>query len=242
MSESTARGLPRRVLAVGAHPDDIELLCAGTLARFKAEGSEVLLAVATRGDRGGPSPHDQPLDAVRRREAESAAALLGAPVAFLGLGDARVSETPRTRLLFVRLLRRVRPELVITHGPDDYHEDHVRVGRLTAAATWFAASAGHDTGEPPLAGPPAVVYMDNLAGMNFEPTHYVDVTATMDLKRRMLACHASQLARSDGGLAPLEELAETLARLRGFQCGVRYAEGFRPAPLWGRRRPEPLFP
>src|SRR5207248_2846825 len=102
--------------------------------------------------------------------------------------------------------------------------------------------AGHVTAEPPLERPPAVVYMDHVAGVNFEPTHLVDVSDVFDLKRRMLACHASQLARPDGGPAPLEELAETLARLRGFQCGVPYAEGFRAALLWGRRRPEPILP
>lgn len=239
---SVARGLPRRVLAVGAHPDDLELACAGTLARFRDEGAAVVLAVACRGDKGGAPAGGERLEDVRRRETLQAAALLGAPVEFLGLGDAEVRDTPETRRLFVSLLRRSAPEVLITHGPDDYHEDHVRVGRLAEAAAWFAASAGHVTPEPPLAAPPAVVFMENVAGMNFEPTHLVDVTPVMDLKRRMLACHASQLARPDGGLAPLGELAETLARLRGFQCGVRYAEGFRPAALWGRRRPEPLFP
>jgi LmbE family N-acetylglucosaminyl deacetylase len=232
--------LPRRVLALGAHPDDIELLCAGTLARFLQEGSEVHLAVACRGDRGGPDPDRGRL---RREEAAAAARLLGAPLHALGFRDAGVRDTPAARARFLRLFRRVRPDLVLTHGPTDYHEDHVRVGDLAARCAWFAASAGHRVGDlPPLEHPPALVYMDNLAGVGFEPTHYVDITATMETKRRMLACHASQLRRRDGGIADLAELAETLARLRGFQCGVHHAEGFRPAPLWGRRRPEPLLP
>jgi LmbE family N-acetylglucosaminyl deacetylase len=231
--------LPRSVLALGAHPDDIELSCAGTLARFVQSGSSVHLAVACRGDRGGQGTD---LAARRRAEATRAAEVLGAPIAFLEQGDGDVWDTPEIRLRVVRLLRDVRPELVITHAPSDYHDDHVRVGEVASKCAWFAASAGFETGQPPLDGPPAVVHMDNVAGVGFEPTHLVDITATMDTKRRMLACHESQLVRDDGRFPRLSELAETLARLRGFQCGTTYAEGFRPALLWGRRRPEPLFP
>jgi LmbE family N-acetylglucosaminyl deacetylase len=239
---TTATGLPRRVLAIGAHPDDIELICAGTLARFLRAGSAVHLAVACRGDRGGSAGPDAALAERRAAEARSAAELLGAPLELLDFGDADVPVTPESKLLFVRLMRSVRPDLIITHGPTDYHDDHVRVGVLCTHCAWFAASPGHDTGQPPLETPPAIVYMDNVAGINFEPTHLVDITETIDLKRRMLACHQSQLGRDDSGISQLEDLAETLAKLRGFQCGVRYAEGFRAALLWGRRRPEPIFP
>src|SRR5262245_53123921 len=113
--------LPQRVLAIGAHPDDIELSCAATLAKFIRAGSYVHLAVACRGDRGGASGPDAALAARRADEARGAAAILGAPVDFLGLGDAEVQDTPETRLLFLRLLRAVRPDLVITHAPTDYH-------------------------------------------------------------------------------------------------------------------------
>jgi LmbE family N-acetylglucosaminyl deacetylase len=236
--------LPRRVLAVGAHPDDIELSCAGTLGQFLQAGSEVMLAVVTRGDRGGPADSADDLAATRRREAERSAAMLGAQVEFLGFGDGEVRDTPEGRRPLIDVLRRVRPDLVITHGPTDYHADHVAVCRLMEAASWFSASTGHVSvgNESPLDRPPALVYMENLAGVGFEPTHLVDITTTMELKRRMLACHVSQLARGDTGMSVLEEMAETLARLRGIQCGVRFAEGFRPALLWGRRTAEPIFP
>ncbi|CAN5903061.1 PIG-L family deacetylase [soil metagenome] len=235
-------GLPRRVLAIGAHPDDIELLCAGTLARFRELGAYVHLAVACRGDRGGSGGPDPTLAVRRLEESCRSAELLGAPIDFLDFGDAEVFDSPAARARFVRLLRMARPELVLTHGPDDYHDDHVRVGELAVKCCWFAASGGHCSDHEPLDRPPAVVYMDNLAGIASEPTHLVDITDTFDLKRRMLACHASQVGRSDGGIHRLAELAEVQARLRGFQCGVTYAEGFRAALLWGRRRPEPLLP
>ncbi len=235
--------LPRRVLAIGAHPDDIELLCAGTLAKFRSAGSEVHLAIVCRGDRGGRPGADSTLAATRQDEARRASEILGASsITFLDQGDAEVRDTPETRRAFILLLRATKPELILTHSPLDYHDDHVRVAELVGRCSWFAASAGHLPDVPPLDAPPALMSMDHLAGIDFEPTHLVDITATIGIKRRMLACHASQTARSDGGISDLEDLAETLARLRGFQCGVRYAEGFRPVLRWGRRRSEPLFP
>ncbi|CAN5901226.1 PIG-L family deacetylase [soil metagenome] len=236
------RNLPRVVLAIGAHPDDLELLCAGTLARFLEAGSVVHLAVACRGDRGGSQGPDPVLADRRKEESRQAAECLGVPITFLDFGDAEVYDSPEARARFIHLLRSVRPELVITHGPDDYHDDHVRVGELTAKCSWFSASGGQRTDQPPLDQPPTLVYMDNIAGVGCEPTHLVDISPAFDMKQRMLACHVSQTGRSDGGVHQLAELAEVQSRLRGFQCGVQYAEGFRAAPLWGRRRPEPLLP
>ncbi|HEY7423534.1 MAG TPA: PIG-L deacetylase family protein [Gemmataceae bacterium] len=235
-------GLAKRVLAIGAHPDDIEMTCAGTLARFRHAGSAVHLAVACRGDKGGSAASAEELAARREQEARRSAELLGAPISFLGLADAEVRDEPRTRLLFLNLLRQTQPELILTHDPTDYHADHRQVSGLVVNVSWLAASPGQETDLPSLPQPPAVVFMENLAGIGFEPTHLVDVTATFALRQQMLACHASQIARPDSGMHQLRELSETLARLRGFQCGVRYAEGFRPCLAFGRRRPEPLFP
>ena len=205
-------------------------------------GSTVHLAVASRGDKGGSAASAEELAARREQEARRAAELLGAPIAFLGLADAEVRDEPRTRLLFLNLLAGTRPEVILTHDPTDYHEDHRQVSGLVVNASWFAASPGHETDLPPLPQPPAVVFVDNVAGIGFEPTHLVDVTDTFALRQQMLACHASQTGRSDSGMHQLCELSETLARLRGFQCGVRYAKGFRPCLAFGRRRPEPLLP
>lgn len=235
-------GLPKRVLAIGAHPDDIELSCAGTLARFLQVGSAVEVTVVCRGDKGGVADFAEKLAVRREQEARRAAQLLGVPIDFLGLPDAEVRDDPGTRLLFLNLLRRTQPELILTHGPEDYHEDHRQVSGLVLKVSWFASSPGQKCDLPPLAQPPAVVFMDNLAGIGFEPTHLVDVTETFALKQQMLACHVSQTERSDSGMHQMMELNQTLARLRGLQCGVRYAEGFRPYLAFGRRRPEPLLP
>ncbi|QDV38136.1 PIG-L deacetylase family protein [Tautonia plasticadhaerens] len=235
--------LPGRVLAIGAHPDDLELLCSGTLARFLDLGSAVELAVACRGDRGGSGGPDPALADRRRAEAEAAAGALGAPIRFLGFGDSDVYDSPESRARFVSLLRESRPDLVITHPPEDYHADHARVGELAGMACWLSASGGWVVGDrPPLGRPPVLVYMDTIAAVGFEPAHYVDISSAIDRKRRMLACHASQTSREDGGIHALAELMEVQSRLRGFQCGARFAEAFRPAPLWGRIRPGGLLP
>src|SRR5207244_8780918 len=106
---------------------------------------------------------------------------------------------------------------------------------LVTSASWFAASPGHQTVSPPLQEPVPLFYMDTLAGLGFEPTEYVDVTSVMDTKEAMLRCHASQLGPSaQHGDRDLVALMRDLARLRGQQCGVRYAEGFRPCLKWKR--------
>jgi LmbE family N-acetylglucosaminyl deacetylase len=235
-------GLPKRILAIGAHPDDIELTCAGTLARFLGAGSEVQLAVACKGDKGGLAPMGQDLGQLRQLEAREAAEILGAPIHFLGIPDGAVFDTPQVRMMFLSLLRKTKPDLILTHSPDDYHDDHVRVGEIVVKSSWFAASPGHRTEHGPLAAPPAVLFVDNRAGIRFEPTHLVDITETHDIKRRMLECHRSQCMGTDGPYDSLLESMETLSRLRGIQCGVRYAEGFRVCASFGRRRVEPLLP
>lgn len=234
--------LPKRVLAIGAHPDDIELCCAGTLARFVAAGSAIELAVVCKGDKGGATPSGHELATLREAESRKSAAVLGAPIHFLGLPDGAVFDTPQTRVMFLSLLRKVRPELVLTHSPGDYHDDHVQVSALAAKSSWFAASPGHRSEQSALSSPPAVMFFDHHAGAGFDPTHFVDVTTTIETKRRMLECHQSQLARTDSAMAELVARMESLARVRGWQCGVGYAEAFRAASSFGLCRPGTLLP
>lgn len=235
---------PSRVLAIVAHPDDMELLCAGTLARFRERGAEVQVTIACRGDRGGPAESRDQLAARREAEATEAARLLDAEIEFLRLSDAEVCDDPPTRERFLKAIRAFQPDLILTHSPDDYHQDHRQVSALATDCSWYAASAGHVTDPPsdPLPAPVAVAYCDTIAAIHFEPSHLVDISSTFDLKLRMLRCHQSQLSRNDSGMDQLIEMATTQARLRGLQCGVQYAEGFTVCRRFGRRRPEPLFP
>ena len=228
-----------RVLAVMAHPDDAELLCAGTLARAKADSAVIGICVMCRGDKGVP-PGDGIIDVaeVRRNEAQQAADLLGASLLWFGSGDGELADTTENRRRLVALYHEFRPTLVLAHAAEDYHPDHRAAGVLAEATTWFAASRGHATaGAEPLDQPPALWWCDTIDTSDFQPEFYVHVTAQMDLKRRMLACHRSQLDRAgDGGFPPLAELLDRRSASRGAQSGVTAAEAFRNHHAFKRLR------
>jgi LmbE family N-acetylglucosaminyl deacetylase len=224
-----------RVLAVVAHPDDAELLCAGTLARARNDGATIAIAVLCKGERGQPEVPIPDLGAVRRKEMTAAAQLLGAELFFGGVGDGTLTDDVATRRVLIEILRRFRTTLVLAHDAADYHADHQAAAKLVEATTWASASRGHETDSPSLPDPPALWIMDTVQMLGFEPGFYVDVSTHMELKRSMLRCHASQLARG-ADLPPLAETVELQARARGMQAGVEYAEAFRIAPLMKRVR------
>jgi N-acetylglucosamine malate deacetylase 1 len=226
-----------RVLAVVAHPDDAELLCAGTLARARADGAAIGICVLCQGDKGQPDPPLDNLAEVRRQEMAEAARLLGADLLTGDFADATLTDGPAERRRLVALLRRFQPTLVLGHCPEDYHPDHRAASALVESVTWFAASAGHATDEPVLATPPELWWLDALSLGSFQPGHFVDISAHVDVKRRMLACHRTQLARSgERAFAPLEQLMLQQCQARGLQAGVAAAEAFRVHLSWKRTR------
>lgn len=217
-----------RVLAVVAHPDDAELLCAGSLARARADGAAIGICVLCRGDKGQPSQPIKNLAAVRRREMQAAARLLGAELFCGDFPDAELADGTSQRLKLVEVFRRFRPTLVLAHAAEDYHADHRAASALAEAASWACASRGQKTKSPPLATPPALWWMDTIEMHGFTPGFFVDVIDHMALKEKMLACHRSQLARgTDGDFSPLLDLMRLQSRARGAQAGVTAAEAFR---------------
>jgi LmbE family N-acetylglucosaminyl deacetylase len=217
------------ILAVGAHPDDIEILCAGTLARYAQGGHAVTLAVFTCGDMGDLKVPPAELAPVRKRESEAAAAILGARLLWPAITDELVFPNEAQRRTMIDLIRQADPDVILTHGPSDYHPDHRYVSQLVFDS-YFQKGLPHLPGQHQSAcrfGGTQVYYMDNLAGISFLPGEYVDITPVMETKRRMLECHQSQvkpmreLARTD-----LLELIEIQSRFRGLAAGCKYAEGF----------------
>jgi LmbE family N-acetylglucosaminyl deacetylase len=226
-----------RVLAVVAHPDDADCLCAGTLARAKADGAAIGMCVLCRGDKGQPAIPIPNLGSVRRKEMTAAAKLLGAELFHGGFGDGELSDDPAKRKVLVELYRRFRPTLVLAHCGEDYHADHRAASALAEAASWFCSSAGHKTRSPVLKVQPALWWMDAVNMSGFLPGFYVEITPYVELKRRMLACHRSQLQRgADGDFSPLEQQMLQQCQARGAQAGVAAAEAFRAHLAWKRAR------
>lgn len=216
------------IVALVAHPDDAELLCAGTLARAKTEGGDIAICVCCQGEKGAPSRPVKNLAAVRRREMRAAARVLGAKVFFLEVPDADLTDSKPVRKKAIEILRKCRATLVLAHAANDYHSDHRAASALADSVSWFAASRGHKTASAPLDSPPAVWWMDTINMLGFEPGFFVDVSEHVAVKQEMLACHKSQLARGeDGDFSPLSELMELQSRTRGMQGGVGAAEAFR---------------
>jgi len=226
-----------RLLAVVAHPDDAELLCAGTLARAAVDGAAIGILTLCQGDRGQPVEPIPDLAAIRRREAEAAARLLGAELLLGEFADGTLCDDAPARERVVELVRRFRPTLLLAHSPADYHADHRAASALAEAASWMSCSRGLVTTSAPLARPPAVWLLDTLGMHSFEPGFFVDVTPHADLKERMLACHESQLRRAaDAAFVPLLEELRAQMSTRGRQSGVTAAEAFRVHHAFGRSR------
>jgi LmbE family N-acetylglucosaminyl deacetylase len=227
-----------RVLAVVAHPDDAELLCAGTLLRARDDGAAAAVCVLCQGDKGQPAHRRvENLAVVRRAEMQSAVDVAGLELFPVGIGDSELKDDEPTRRLVVEIMRRFRPTLILAHAGNDYHVDHRTASQLAEIASWLCASHSRlDLGQT-LPAPPALWWMDAVGMQAFEPHFYIDITAHVELKERMLACHASQLERAgDGDFTSLPELMRNQYQTRGRQAGVAAAEAFRCYHAFKRSR------
>jgi LmbE family N-acetylglucosaminyl deacetylase len=221
-------------LSVLAHPDDAEFLCAGTLIRLKQEhGWHVHIASMTPGDCGSMDLGPNDISRVRRAEGAAAAALIHGDYHCLEERDLRVFYDEATLRKVVRLLRTVRPAIVLTHSPADYMLDHEMTSVVTRAAA-FAAAVPNFAGGTALPHIPHLYYCDPIEGKDalgrdVEPGVIVDISAQLDLKAEMLAAHASQREwlRKHHGMDQYLESMRQWARRRGERIGVAAAEGFR---------------
>ncbi len=225
-----------KVLAIGAHPDDIEISCAGTLAKMVQSGHEVVICHVSDGDKGHYEIPSEELIVIRKQEAQLAGAVIGCPVISLGMRDGRIlADNETNRALFMDLLCSVQPDLVITHAPNDYMPDHVAVSRLVFDTTFLATLPGASQNHPFAAKVPSLFYMDNLSGIDFQPTLYVDITDTFTTKATMLEQHQSQLVwLKEHDNVDVLDLMKTLSKFRGIQAGCTYAEGFIQHMAWTR--------
>ena len=223
-----------RVLAIGAHPDDIEDTCAGTLAKCVKRGDTVIACHVSSGDLGHVVIPPEELKVMRANEAKRAGAMAGIEVIWGGFNDLDIYDNNKeARDKMVDVIKYANPDFIITHAPDDYMPDHTAVSRLVFDASFTATLPNYKTNQPEPAKLVPIFYMDTLAGVNFNPTEYVDITDEIDLKINMLECHESQLVwmREHDGI-DFADMVRTCSRYRGYQCGVDYAEGFRQCQVY----------
>lgn len=226
---------PRKVaLAFMAHPDDAEFLCAGTLIRLSQAGWQIHIATAAPGDCGTVKHSPWEISAIRVAEAAASAGLIGATYHCLDERDLMVVFDKPALRKTIDLFRRIAPSLVFTHHPDDYMTDHTQVSLLARGAS-FAYGAPNASTVPLVAGSavPHLYYCDAVEartylGQAVEPTTVVDISAQLELKTRMLACHASQREwlRAYHGTDEYLDAMHRHAALRGQQAGVQAAEAF----------------
>ncbi len=231
------------ILAVSAHPDDIEFFCAGTLSRFKKSGHSVAMAILCDGNKGHFEIKAKELAEIRKKEAENSAKILGADL-FIGLfPDLELHINKESVDKLVDVIRKVDPDLIITHSPDDYMVDHVNAGKLAIDASFCATLPNYETKVKKCVKLVPIFFMDTASGVNFQPTEYVDITEEMPIKEKMLLCHQSQYTwLKEHDKIDYVDFMKGLNQFRGTQCGVKYAEGFRQHLVWGRIKPYRLLP
>lgn len=227
-----------RVLAIHAHPDDIEFQCAGTLALLKQRGCHITCVTMTPGDCGSAEVSSAEIAATRRAEARHAADLLGADCECLEFRDLSICFDNPSRRRVCEALRRIRPDIVLTAPPVDYMPDHEITSRLVRDACFNAPIPIYDTHTVGAADAveriPHLYYVDPIEGTDWfgnavDPEFIVDISETFELKQQMLACHASQrdwLLRQHG-IDEYLNSCERWSRQRGSEIDVEYGEAFR---------------
>lgn len=233
-----------KILAIICHPDDMEITCGGTLLKYKKAGHDVTVCNVANGNMGHYKIMPDELRDIRRKEAENACAIGGFKSVTADVDDLTVScaDMEQVRKL-VKIIRDEKPDLIITHHPDDYCSDHRETSKLVFKAS-FDATCPHfmpECGEAIDLMP--LYYTDTDWSINMIPTEYVDISDEMDTKEKMMACHESQIVwlKEHDGYDIIAEQRK-MAASRGAQCGAAYAEGFTPALVSGRLRTYRLLP
>ncbi|MBQ7981137.1 MAG: PIG-L family deacetylase [Oscillospiraceae bacterium] len=239
------------ILAIGAHPDDVEISCGGTLAKYAKQGHKVFTATATNGNVGSSTLSMDEIAKIRKEEAKRAAAVIGAEYICLDYDDEMFFEDRAARLAFIDLVRYCKADVILTHNPDDYNPDHMLTSKIVGDTAVMIPVAKIQTKNKPHDKIPAIAYFEPVHGVGFIPTEYVDITDTIEAKMEMCRAHESQISwmqdnykdynGSVGGGSFFDDYY-TIARYRGIQCGVRFAEGFRMSNFAYRTVPYRVLP
>lgn len=227
------------ILAIGAHPDDVDLLCGGTLALYAAAGHHISVAIATNGNVGSATLTRDEIAGIRRHEAERSCAVIGADLIWLDFDDEWLFDNRESRTAFIDAYRAARPDVVIAHDVRDYHPDHRIAGQVAADARIPAAVRLVETSLPALDTIPALYTMDTVGHLVSGLDVLVDITDVIDTKIAMLTSHVSQ----EAWLAHIFDMSYVdfmlqQCAIRGAELGVRYAEAFTRVPTYPPTRPD----
>lgn len=195
-----------KILAIGAHPDDIEFGCGGTLIKLKERGEKIFFLVLTEGG-VGYNP------AIRKKEQEKSARYLKADIFWGGFEDTSI---PAGKILIAKMeevMQKVKPDIIFCSYFDDIHQDHRAVAQACYSATRYSRR---------------VVFYEVPTTCNFEPDVFVDITPVRQKKLTLLRLHTSQVNRTRVSRLTILDSASSCANFRGYQARVRYAEGFKP--------------
>ena len=228
----------KRALGLFAHPDDCEILAAGTLILLKKRGFDITIATVSTGDMGSAIMPSQETSRVRFGEATRSADIINGKYHCLGASDVKFSVSTRLREKAVELIRKVNPGIVFTHSPQDYMLDHVYSSDLAWDACFDAPVPNYVTNEPDPAQPtdfiPYLYYADPVEGIDrfgtrIDPGFYIDITESMQTKIEMLMQHDSQRSwlKKQHGMDHYVESMKEWSEMRGNEVGVKYAEAFR---------------
>jgi LmbE family N-acetylglucosaminyl deacetylase len=200
-----------RILAIGAHPDDIEFGSGGTLIKYARQGHEIFLLVMTEGTGGGDG-------AVRRREQEESARIIRTRRLFWGGYPDTAIFLDRNLIQRVEeVIREVRPSFIFVHYHDDTHQDHRNLATATITATRYTRN---------------VLFYEGPTSQNFSPSVFVDVDGVLEDKVATLEAHASQVGKTNIEGLSIVDIARSSAHFRGIQGRVKNAEGFAPLRLF----------
>jgi N-acetylglucosamine malate deacetylase 1 len=217
------------ILAFGAHPDDVEIFCAGTLLKYATAGHKIFIALATSGNQGSNVIEGRD-EIARVREAEQleAAKLYNAQMRFLRYDDEGLIETEEVRRNVLNAVRWADPDVIFTHFPGDMSTDHNTISTIVTRIMLSLPGKNVKADVPPIKKSPSLFYWDTAAGIHFDPEVYVDISDVMDKKLQALSFHKSQFAwMGTFQTASLSDFTRIIGEFRGIQSGFRFAEGFR---------------
>lgn len=199
------------ILAIGAHPDDIEFGCGGTLTKYSQRGHRLFLMVMTGGGSGAPSE-------TRMAEQTAAQRVLGAEEIFWGgYQDTHLGVDAELIKKIESVIASVKPEFIFCHFPDDTHQDHRHLAQAVMSATRYIRN---------------VLFYEGPTTQNFNPQVYVDIADTLEVKLEALQAHRSQVMKTNIEDLSIIEVARSCANFRGIQGRVKYAEAFHALRLF----------